>query len=160
MCFYRAFKLIWHQDATIRTELLSSFTQVFLTDGARENAKSCPPNEIAINLMRLIQKCSSNELISLEAIVAEVIISESTNVEKVVTCLLEKAMTYQKAVSSGPRKSSLVNGLPVSDEEAATGGVVSDLAAALYAITMIFNKITPTTKDIISVNTLNNMIHC
>lgn len=144
---------------------MSSFTQVFLTDGAKEDPKPCAPLEIAINLMRLIQKCSSNELISLEAIVGEVIVSESTDVPHVVSCLIEKARSYQKTVvakapSMGGRKSSLVGGLPVSEEEAASGGVVSDLAAALYAVSMIFNKISPITKRAVTEGIVNNLIYC
>jgi hypothetical protein len=155
--------LIWHQDASIRSELMSSFTQVFLTDGAREHAKPSPPYEIAINLMRLIQKCSSNELISLEAIVAEVLVNDHTDIEKVIACLIEKARNYQITIKENQPsrgRKSLVGGLPVTEVEASSGGVISDLAAALYAMSMIFGKITFQTKEVISLSVLNNLIYC
>lgn len=69
--FKNAFKLIWHHDSTVRSELQSVFKQVYFTDGAKEHARLLSSREIAFNLTQLIASCNSVHLTSLEEIVAE-----------------------------------------------------------------------------------------
>ena len=69
--FTKAFKLIWHTDASVRQELQTVFIQVYFTDGAKEHAKLLSPREIAINLTHVIASCEDVHLTSLEEILGE-----------------------------------------------------------------------------------------
>lgn len=69
--FTKAFKLIWHNDASVRQELQTVFIQVYFTDGAKEHAKLLSPREIAINLTHVIASCEDVHLTSLEEILGE-----------------------------------------------------------------------------------------
>lgn len=69
--FTKAFKLIWHTDASVRQELQTVFIQVYFTDGAKEHAKLLSAREIAINLTHVIASCEDVHLTSLEEILGE-----------------------------------------------------------------------------------------
>jgi hypothetical protein len=57
-----AFSLVWHQDPTVKAEMLSAFSNVYLTDGAAEQAEALPCADIANNLIHLVRNCDSAEV--------------------------------------------------------------------------------------------------
>lgn len=69
--FKHAFSLIWHQDINIKSEMLSAFHNIYLTDGASEHPQFLSSNEIVNNLVRLVRSCDSSQMTSMERIVAE-----------------------------------------------------------------------------------------
>ena len=53
---------MWHQDPAVKSEMLSAFSAVYLTDGAGEHAEALAPEEIAHNLMHLVRHCDVSEV--------------------------------------------------------------------------------------------------
>ncbi len=53
---------MWHQDPSIKAEMLLAFSAVYLTDGAGEHAESLGAAEIASNLMHLVKHCDASEV--------------------------------------------------------------------------------------------------
>jgi hypothetical protein len=69
--FKQAFSLIWHQDVSIKSEMLSAFHNIYLTDGATDHPQFLSSHEIVSNLVRLVRSCDSSQMTSMERIVAE-----------------------------------------------------------------------------------------
>lgn len=67
--FQRTFALVFHGDASIRQEVLTAFSHVFLTDGAMENPLPLPPAEVAMNLLSICRTCDAAAVASMEEIV-------------------------------------------------------------------------------------------
>jgi hypothetical protein len=72
-----SFSLIWHQDEAIQSEILSTFVNVYITDGSGENTgNSLAPLEIASNLVNLSLRCTLSDLTSFEKIVGELFLKD------------------------------------------------------------------------------------
>ncbi|KAJ1430669.1 non-SMC mitotic condensation complex subunit 1-domain-containing protein, partial [Ochromonadaceae sp. CCMP2298] len=101
--FKSAFSLVWHQDPAIRTELLTSFRSIYLTDGSVLTSDNTPDNlscaEIARNLIHLIKNCDTAETTSLEQIVGEMF--TSGGVEGVLESLWERVEVLGPLPSKG-----------------------------------------------------------
>jgi len=69
--FKQAFSLIWHQDVSIKSEMLSTFNNIYLTDGATDKPQFLSSIEIVNNLVRLVQSCDTAQMTSMERIVSE-----------------------------------------------------------------------------------------
>ena len=69
--FKQAFSLIWHQDVSIKSEMLSAFHNIYMTDGATDHPQFLSSHEIVSNLVRLVRSCDSSQMTSMEKIVAE-----------------------------------------------------------------------------------------
>jgi len=67
--FQKTFSLVFHADTTIRTECLTAFKNVFLTDGAAEHPLPLPPAEVARNLLSICRSCDTSSSASMEEIV-------------------------------------------------------------------------------------------
>jgi len=60
--FKSAFSLVWHQDPSIKAEMLLAFSAVYFTDGAGEHAEALAAGEVAHNLMHLVRHCDASEV--------------------------------------------------------------------------------------------------
>lgn len=69
--FKKGFSLVWHQDVSIKNELIAAFHNVYLTDGATEQSQFLSSTEIVSNLIHLVQHCDQAELTSMEKIIGE-----------------------------------------------------------------------------------------
>lgn len=68
-----AFSLVWHNEVSIKAEILSAFRSVYLTDGAANGeAMALPPSEVANNLVELAKRCDASEIASFERIIGEI----------------------------------------------------------------------------------------
>jgi condensin complex subunit 1 len=122
--FKSAFSLIWHQDVPIRTEVLATFKDVYLTDGAADHStKLLPPAEVALNLMKLAQNCDDAEVASLEKIIGDLFNEKSVD-DNVVKCIWNRVQRSADALDS-PASSPADPSLP------------SDLGSALRIVSMI-----------------------
>lgn len=71
-CLRLTFSLVWHIDPAIQKECVSSFRNVYLTDGAAAGEmQNLEVEEIAKNLIELCKRCDLSEIASMERIIGD-----------------------------------------------------------------------------------------
>lgn len=132
---------MWHTEPAIKTECLTAFYNVYLTDGAIIDVpKPLPAAQMANNLVKLCMRCEPNEFASLEQIICELFgnTTSSKDLIKIDTDIqLIQSLwgIVQNQLQSRKSNQAAISG--VSQESAVRCLGVSEMSSALMVISML-----------------------